>query len=84
MVPDLTLYREHYTESEFKDLQSALQILVKMRFFDFAIDMNRLILLDSFDSDEPNELAGKILEARQTNRVLLAIKELAQPIEERK
>lgn len=82
MVPDLESLRDHYDEEEFKTLRSSLKILGDLQFFELLVSLNQQILLGSFESESPEVLAGKIIEARQTNRVFLALRDLAQPTQE--
>lgn len=78
MVPDLDFYSEQMDEESFKSLRSCLKSLNDLGFFSLAIEWNKQILLGGFESESPDELAKKILEMRQTNRVLLAISEMTQ------
>ena len=82
MVPDISTLRGHYEDEAFKSLKSSLKILGDLQFFELLVSLNKQILLDSFESESPEVLAGKIIEARQTNRVFLALRDLAHPTQE--
>ena len=84
MVPDLDFFAERLDEESLKSLIACLKCLNELEFFTGSVAWNNQILLGSFESESPDELAKKILETRQTNRVLLAISELAQNYQERK
>lgn len=77
MVPDLDSLAEAYDEHTLKSIAAALRHLSEVKFFESAVRMNKQLLLDRFDLEESSQLAAKILETQQTNRVLLALDGLA-------
>jgi hypothetical protein len=78
VVPDIGVLADHYSEDDLMAVLSALKILEGYDFYNFVINLNKQILLDGFNVESAEDLAKKILDARQTNGVLLALRDLAQ------
>lgn len=78
---DSDLIRSRYDRDHFNAVADALQILHREGLFTFIISVNKQLLVDGFDLFTVDELAAKIHENQQTNRVLLSLDELAGSIQ---
>lgn len=72
---------DRYEEVEVQSIASAFKILAALEFFPFVVEQNNRLLVEAFDDESEAELAKKILENRQTNRLLLSIHDLTQTLE---
>lgn len=65
---------DRYRDDERESIAQALEILAKLKFFEFLVERNSAILVASLQTEESEqELAKRILDNRQTNRILLSI-----------
>lgn len=64
---------DRYRQDERESIAAALDILTAARFWDFIIAENNRLLVESMQDESPEELAKRILDNRQTNRVLQSI-----------
>jgi len=64
---------DRFREDERESIAAALDILTNAGFWNFCISENNRLLVESMQDESPEELAKRILDNRQTNRVLLSI-----------
>lgn len=70
-----------YDEGARKSIVSALKVLQQQRFFEVVCSFNDALLVGEFTEESAEALSKKILDNRQTKRVLLALPELIPLIE---
>lgn len=68
-----------YTGESLEAIQNALGTLVGLGFFQFLIKANQFRVVESFESQDEKELAQKIREMRQENKVYLTLESLYPP-----
>lgn len=81
---DADLLAERYEKESFNAIVQSLRFLHQMGVFELFANANKQLLVDGFDSGTVEELAKKIHEVQQTNRVYLILHEMAGSIQERK
>lgn len=82
MIMDQRVLVEHYDLESYNSIMRALRTLQMQGFFELAISMEKMTVLDSFDLNAES-LAKKIIDMQNTNRVLMTINELAGTLKER-
>ena len=82
MVLDHKILIEHYGAREYNEIMRAFRTLQGHAFFELAISMEKMAVLDSFDLN-PDSLAKKIIDMQQTTRLLMTLNELAGQLKER-
>lgn len=82
MIMDQRVLVEHYDLESYNSIMRALRTLQMQGFFELAISLEKMTVLDSFDLNAES-LAKKIIDMQNTNRVLMTINELAGTLKER-
>jgi len=80
MAVDMNELREHYDAGTLASLSHACRILVDTKLLELMIYTNKVRILETYDEEAEASLAGKILAVKQTNRVLLDFREMANQI----
>lgn len=68
-----------YSGEVLESIKDALNTLGRVGFFAHLIRANQFRLVQSFESQDVEQLAKQISEARQENRVLLTLQSLYPP-----
>lgn len=82
MIMDQRVLVEHYDLESYNSIMRTLRTLQMQGFFELAISLEKMTVLDSFDLNAES-LAKKIIDMQNTNRVLMTINELAGTLKER-
>lgn len=81
MVLDQQRVLETYDQQVLDSIISALKTLDHMKFFDFLVAENNRSFTDSFQDEDVESLAKKLIENRNENRVILGFKSMILTLE---
>lgn len=73
---DLARLKERYDAGTLAAIKSSLVTLELTGFFEFVVQENNRVLVESYSDDNITALAEKIRRNRETNRVLLGIQDI--------
>lgn len=79
---NIELLLARYEGGQLDAISDSLKVLHDTGVFVAQAHANKQQILDSFESEDADVLAKRILEVRQTNRTLLALHELGQSMKE--
>lgn len=68
-----------YSGESLEAVKNALETLASLGFWQVQIKSNQHRLVESFESQDENELSRQIREARQENKVYLTLESLYPP-----
>lgn len=79
---NLELLVSKYEAGQLDAIAESLKLLHDLGVFIAQVMENKQSIINSFEHEDPAELAKRILEVRQTNRTLLALHELGASMKE--